>query len=305
LRFLALRYFNEVARLGSIRKAADRLHVAPSAVSRQIALLEAELGTELFKRFKTGVRLMPAGEVLARQSHRIFRDLERARSGIDDLMGLRRGTISLWVIEGFVTGLLPGILSEFNQRYPNISFRVYTDSTDRIVEALLEDEADIGITFNAVSRPEIEVVAEFKEGISCLVAPSHRYAGRESLSLAELCTEQLALPVQSFGLRQVFDRVIASRGYDPRVLVTTNSLELTKTLAATGNAIAFMPALTVVRELEAGSLIAIPISDREFKTSRASVSIHRDRPLSHAAADFLKALVAQIQSLADASARHR
>lgn len=305
MRFLALRYFNEVARLGSIRKAADRLHVAPSAVSRQIALLEAELGTELFKRFKTGVRLMPAGEVLARQSHRIFRDLERARSGIDDLMGLRRGTISLWVIEGFVTGLLPGILSDFNQRYPNISFRVYTDSTDRIVEALLEDEADIGITFNAVSRPEIEVVAEFKEGISCLVAPSHRYAGRESLSLAELCTEQLALPVQSFGLRQVFDKVVASRGYDPRVLVTTNSLELTKTLAATGNAIAFMPALTVVRELAAGSLLAIPISDREFRTSRSSVSIHRDRPLSHAAADFLKVLVAQIQSLVDAQARNR
>ncbi len=305
MRFLALRYFNEVARLGSIRKAADRLHVAPSAVSRQIALLEAELGTELFKRFKTGVRLMPAGEVLARQSHRIFRDLERARSGIDDLMGLRRGTISLWVIEGFVTGLLPEILSDFNQRYPKISFRVYTDSTDRIVEALLEDEADIGITFNALPRPEIEVVAEFKEGISCLVAPSHPYAGRESLSLAELCAEQLALPVQSFGLRQVFDKVIASRGYDPRVLVTTNSLELTKTLAATGRAIAFMPALTVVRELTAGSLIAIPISDREFRTSRASVSIHRDRPLSHAAADFLKVLVAQIQSLVDAQAPRR
>ncbi|KIZ46209.1 LysR family transcriptional regulator, partial [Rhodopseudomonas palustris] len=96
MRFLALRYFNEVAKLGSIRKAADRLHVAPSAVSRQIAQLEHELDAVLFERSKMGVQLTSAGEVLARQSNRIFRDLERARTEIDDLRGLRRGEVSLW-----------------------------------------------------------------------------------------------------------------------------------------------------------------------------------------------------------------
>ena len=145
MRFLTLKYFNAVAKLGSIRKAADRLHVAPSAVSRQIAQLEHELDAVLFERSKSGVRLTAAGEVLARQSHRIFRDLDRARAGIDDLRGLRRGEVSLWVIEGFVTGLLPTILAEFQRRYPAVAFKVQTASTDRITEALLEDEADIGI----------------------------------------------------------------------------------------------------------------------------------------------------------------
>ena len=149
MRFLTLKYFNAVAKLGSIRKAADRLHVAPSAVSRQIAQLEHEVDAVLFERSKSGVRLTAAGEVLARHSHRVFRDIERARSGIDDLRGLRRGEVSLWVIEGFVRGCCRASWPNFQIRYPAVAFKVQTASTDRIIEALLEDEADIGITFNA------------------------------------------------------------------------------------------------------------------------------------------------------------
>jgi DNA-binding transcriptional LysR family regulator len=298
VRFLTLRYFNEVARLRSIRKAADRLHVAPSAVSRQIAQLERELDAVLFERSKVGVLLTPAGEVLARQSHHIFRDLERARSGIDDLRGLSRGEVSVWVIEGFVSGLLPDILGNFHHRHPGVSFKIQTGSTDRIIEALLEDEADIGITFNAAARPEIEIIAEHVEAISCLVAPTHEYAGRTVLSLDEICRHALALPEHSFGLRQVFERAVAKQQLNPKVFVTTNSLELTKTLAATGQVIAFMPALTVISELTSGGLRAIPVSDPAFAAARSSVCVHRDRPLSHAAQGFLKLLTAAIRGLA-------
>ncbi len=297
MRFLTLRYFNEVARLGSIRKAADRLHVAPSAVSRQIAQLELELDAVLFERSKVGVQLTSAGEVLARHSHRIFRDLARARSGIDDLRGLRRGEVSLWVIEGFVAGLLPDLLANFHHRYPGVSFKVNTGSTDRIIEALLEDEADIAITFNAAPRSEVEVIAEYVEPISCLVAPTHEYARRNQLTLKEICKYPLALPEHSFGLRQVFERAIARQRLNPNILVTTNSLELTKTMAITGQVIAFMPALTVISELNTGGLLAIPISDPDFAAARSSICVHRDRPLSHAAQQFLKLTAASIRGL--------
>ncbi|MDF3812729.1 LysR family transcriptional regulator [Rhodopseudomonas sp. BAL398] len=297
MRFLALRYFNEVAKLGSIRKAADRLHVAPSAVSRQIAQLEHELDAVLFERSKMGVQLTSAGEVLARQSNRIFRDLERARTEIDDLRGLRRGEVSLWVIEGLVSGLLPDLLAEFHHRYPQVSFRIQTGSTDRIIEALLEDEADIGITFNAPRRPEIEVIAEHVEPISCLVAPTHVFADRTELNLDDICTQTIALPEHSFGLRQVFERAVAKRQRSPQVLVTTNSLELTKRMAATGQVLAFMPALTVIAELHSGGLRAIPVADPAFEAARSSISVHRDRPLPHAAQEFLKTLVNAIRGL--------
>lgn len=296
MRFLTLKYFNAVAKLGSIRKAADRLHVAPSAVSRQIAQLEHEVDAVLFERSKSGVRLTAAGEVLARQSHRIFRDLDRARAGIDDLRGLRRGEVSLWVIEGFVTGLLPKILADFQRRYPAVAFKVQTASTDRITEALLEDEADIGITFNASPRAEIEIIAEFPEPISCLVARDHKYASRKNLTLEEICKEPLALPDHSFGIRQSFERTVARHKLSPRVLVTTNSLELTNTMALTGQFIAFKPALAVITQLGSGQLRAIPVADTELASARSSISVHRDRPLSHAAQEFLKLLTTTIRA---------
>ena len=300
MRFLTLRYFNEVAKLGSIRKAADRLHVAPSAVSRQIAQLEHEVDAVLFERSKGGVQLTVAGEVLARHSHRIFRDLDRAQTGIDDLRGLRRGEINLWVIEGVVSDLLPDLLARFHDKYPGISFRVQTASTDRIVEALLADEADIGITFNALPRVEIEVVGEFIEPIYCLVAASHAFAARESLTLADICTTPLALSEGSFGLRQIFERAVLARRLKPKVAVTTNSLELTKTMAATGKAVAFMQALTVIKELATGILRAIPMNEPEFVSGRSSISIHRDRPLPHAAQEFLKLLTVELKNLSAA-----
>ncbi|WP_246663756.1 LysR family transcriptional regulator [Tardiphaga sp. vice278] len=296
VRFLTLRYFYAVARLGSIRKAADRLHVAPSAVSRQIAQLEHELDAVLFERSKSGVRLTAAGDVLARQSNRIFRDLDRARAGIDDLRGLRRGEVNLWVIEGIVRGVLPKILGDFQQRYPAVAFKVQTASTDRIIEALLEDDADIGITFNAAPRAEIETIAEFPEPISCLVSPDHEYAGRTELSLADICKKPLALPDHSFGLRQSFERAVVNQKLAPQVILTTNSLELTNAMAATGQFIAFKPALAAVSLLKSGRLKSIPLTDIELAAARSSISVHRDRPLSHAAQEFLKMLTAAIRS---------
>jgi DNA-binding transcriptional LysR family regulator len=297
MRFLTLRYFHEVARLGSIRKAADRFHVAASAISRQIAQLEQELDAPLFERSKTGVKLTSAGEILTRQTTRMFRDLDRARGEIDDLRGLRRGEVHLWAMEGVVSGILPAVISRFHRQFPGVTFHVVTSSTDRMIEALLDDVADVAITFNAAPRAEIEVIAEYIEPISCLVSPKHRFANRKKLTLAEICEDPLALPDHSFGLRQVFERAVGKARLHPRSVVTTNSLEFTKTLAATGEMLAFMPALTVLRETSTGVLRVIPVIDDDFKLARASISIHRDRPLPHAARAFLKMLSAEIEAL--------
>lgn len=295
MRFLTIRYFHEVAKLGSIRRAADRLHVAPSAVSRQITQLEDELEVALFQRSKFGVRLTVAGEVLQRETRRIFQDLGRARTALDDLRGLRRGEITIWLLEGPVSGFLPRVIAAFNQSHPDVSFNVQTAPTDRIIEALLEDWADIGIAFNAAPRAEIEVVGEYVEPISCLVAAEHPYAGRASLSMADLCKQPLALPDHSFGLRQMFEQSVRRNGYKPNVVVTTNSLELTKTMAATGQVIAFLPALMVTHELDAGLLRAIPVVEPGFDAARSSVCVHRDRQLSHAARAFLRRLTAAFE----------
>lgn len=290
MKLISLRYFNEVARLGSIRRAAEQLHVAPSAVSRQIAQLEKDVDTTLFFRSKAGVQLTNAGEVYFRQTRRVLQDLTHARQALDDMRGLRKGEVRLYVIEGILFDFLPRILMAFHSQYPGIRFTVHTASTDEIVAALLEREADIGLTFDASPRPEIQVIEEFIEPVSCLVAPTHRFANASILKIANLIDEPMALAESSFGLRQVIEKALQRYRNEYQPIITTNSLELTKAMAMTGKMIAFLPMLNVQRELNEGSLRAIAVDSKELAESRTSVCIHRDHPLSFAGREFLKML---------------
>ena len=297
MKLISLRYFDEVAKLGSIRRAADQLHVAPSAVSRQIAQLERDLDTLLFFRSKAGVQLTKAGEVYYQETRRVMLDLMHARQAIDDMRGLRRGEVRLYVIEGVLFELLPRVIAAFHVEYPGIHFVIRTASTDQIVAALLKGEADIGLTFNASPRAEIQVIEEFVEPIFCLVAPGHRFAQAGQLKLSNLINEPMALAESSFGLRQIVEKALRRHRDDADPVITTNSLELTKAMAMTGKMIAFMPALSVQRELKEGSLCAIPLDSKDLSASRTSVCIQRARPLTFAGREFLKALRREFVSL--------
>lgn len=290
------RYFNEVAETRSIRRAADRLHIAPSAISRQIAILEHSMGTMLLERTNVGIQLTPAGIILERFTRHMFRDLDRVRESITSLKGLRVGEVKIWVIEGMLMDFIPNTIAEFNQQFPAIKFTVDTASSDRIAEALTRDEADIGIVYNARKRPGIEALAEYTEAAVCLVSPEHEFAGRKSLSLSEICSRPIALPVSSFGLRQLFDAAAAKARLNPDVLVSTNNLELTKSMAMTGTTLAIAPRLAAHKELASGRLLAIEIEEEEFSAAEAVVCVHRDRQLSYAANEFLKCLVKAFKS---------
>jgi DNA-binding transcriptional LysR family regulator len=297
VKLLSLRYFHEVARLGSVRRAADLLHVAPSAVSRQIAQLEADLDAVLFFRSKAGVALTHAGETYWRQTRRVMLDLANARQSLDDMQGLRRGEVRIQVIEGLVSDWLPRVVGEFHKLYPGIRFHIRSCSTDLIMAALREHEADIGLTFNAPVRDEIQIIDEYVEPVTCLVAPDHRFADVAQLKISQLLSESMALAESSFGLRQLIERAFQRYRSDFEPTITTNSLELTKAMAMSGTMIAFMPTLTVQRELKEGLLKPVPVDSKELAESRTSLCIHRDRALSFAAREMLKLLRAEFRTL--------
>lgn len=297
MNFNTYRYFNEVSETRSIRRAADRLHVAPSAISRQLALLEHSLGTLLLERTNTGIQLTPAGLMLERYTRHMFRDLERVQDTIKNLKGLRQGEVKIWVIEGLILDFLPRAISEFNDHFPAIRFSVFCESSDRILEAIIRDEADIGIVFNAKSRPGIEIVAEYSEPVMCLVSKNHVFADRDSLTLAEVCSQQISLPITSFGLRQIFDKAVARQNLSPDIIVSSNNLELTKTMALTGRTLAIGPALAAGKEIRDGTLKAIPIRDDDLANATAAVCVHRDRRLSYAANEFLKKVTREFKTV--------
>ncbi|MFC3059009.1 LysR family transcriptional regulator [Paenirhodobacter populi] len=290
MNFVAFRYFNEVAKTKAIRRAADRLHVAPSAVSRQLAMLEHSFGAPLLERTNTGVELTPAGVLLERYTRNMFRELDQVKDSISGFRSLRQGEVKIHVMEGVLSSMLPEVIAGFSSRFPGIRFSVSSNASDAIVEALIKNQTDIGITYNASLRPELEIVVERADPVMCLVATNHPLAQNATVRLDEICQNRLALPHRGFGLRQLFDSAVEARRLQPDYVVETNNIELPRAMAATGNCVTLGPVLAAFREIQMGLLVAIPIDVPTFLMVRSSVCVHRDRKLSFAAHEFIKML---------------
>lgn len=288
--FTAFKYFNEVANARAIRRAADRLHVAPSAVSRQLALLEHSFGTPLLERTNSGIKLTAAGEVLERYTRRMFRELDGVKDSIARFKTLDQGAVNMYAMDGVLSTVLPRTISAFSKRHPGISFTVMSRSSDMIIEALINNDTDIGIVYNPPIRTEIEVIVDRADPVMCLVAPDDPMASEATVTLEAICERRLALPHQRFGLRQIFDNAVSARRLKPMNMVETNNIELPRAMATTGTHITIGPVLAAQREIEYGELVAVPISVPTFLMVRSSVCVHKDRPLSYAAHEFLKFL---------------
>lgn len=281
-------YFYEVAQCGSIRLAADRLHISPSSISRMISQLEYYFDTILFERKSNGMYLTPSGNLLFNELHIINTHIDDIKISIDELRGLRRGEVTLFCIEAIMPYIAPKFLKQFNRNNPNITFTVEYGSTDKIVKALLNYTADIGITFNMPNTKNIHKLKTFKYPLYALVAPNHPLASRAELSLYDVIKYRIVVPKKSFGVRRIIDQALAQCSLDPRILVTTNSLVFARGLARTGLALTFSSLYTAKAELSMGQLIAIPLIEHELLIGETAICKHSERQLTTAANELLK-----------------
>ncbi|MFM9271085.1 LysR family transcriptional regulator [Halomonas elongata] len=292
----ALRYFDTVARCHSLREAAARLHIAPTAISCQIDLLEHQLGAPLIERGPGGVRLTAAGELLAIQARRTLRDLERVQEHISDLKGLRTGKVSLRVAEGVVAGLLVPALTELNQRHPQLQFDIQIASAGQVVEALRSGDADIGLTFFMPRHDDILPFASSRLEHHAVMAPGHPLAGRAELRLAD---HPLALPDERYGVRQALDEAARRLDVSLNPIFHTASLETQKALAMSGAGLLILPPMAVARECRDGQLVSVPLARGELEHTRLDLCLHRHRQRSFATEACLGLLAASLQTLGE------
>lgn len=291
MQFGVLKYFLAVAKAGSIRLASEELFVAPSAVSRQMTALEEDLGTPLFERSAKGVRLTAAGEVFASTARSIFRKMERARSEIDDLRGLKRGHVAIYAVEGVVAEFLFPLLAAFNRKYPNISFEIQVTGTDDVLRALEEDRGDIGLAFNPEANPEILSIKQNAHPVVAVALPDHPVAQAGSLPLSALAGHVMGLPDRTFGVRRVLDEAMLREHLENRPFLQVNSIEMAKAFVRAGMGLTVLPEFAVHVEKERGEFAAVPLHDKRGSLSATLVlCTHRNRHLSAAARRVLSAL---------------
>lgn len=270
----AARCFDEVARSGSIRRAAERLNTAPSAVNRHILNLEAEFGVPLFERLARGMRLTAAGEVLIGDLRRWRHDHEQARARLQQLRGLRRGHVSLAVMECLAPEMAPGVFARVHAQHPRIMLSVTVAGTDQIATDLLAGDLDVAVAFNMPQRrDDIEILRALEVPIGMVLPNGHPLSRKPAVQLSDCAELSLAIPGDALPIRRLIDDALKKASVEPLARVTSNSITLIKALVRRGGHVGLLSQMDVHAELQSGELVFRPIAGRRLKPQLLSVCI--------------------------------
>ena len=283
-----LKYFDAIVRFGSIRRAADRLNVASSAINRQILKLEDEIEVQLFERLPRGVRLTPAGELLYQHIRKVLRDFEVVQSDIEELKGLRKGNVIIAAVEGIADEFLPRVVSEFHKQYSGISFTVNVLDPNEIISVLKSNSADIGLMFNPPPHSGVQQAASVALKMGAIMTPSHPLAKRKKLRLKECQSYPLILPDTVHPNRDWLDSIFALSANQSQPIVISNSFQLMRELAKRQLGIAFQTTVGIEEELHKGQLVHVPLGDRGLAASVFVALVRAKEGLPIAASAFLQ-----------------
>jgi DNA-binding transcriptional LysR family regulator len=286
-----LRYVDEVARTGSIRKAAERLNLTASALNRRVQDIEDDLGTQIFERLPRGVRLNAAGELLIRHIRSQLADMNRVRSQIEDLSGFRRGTVAIACSQALAYELLPITIADYRREFPLVEFDVQVrDHTDAL-RALGAFEVDLALVFRPSVMADFQVLASAEQRVVAIMAADHPLAAAASVRLRDCATFSLALPDRSYGGRQLLDEATARSSFRFEAVVESNSFEFLRNYVRFEQAITFQIEIGAPATLrDRHGLVARPVDLRDIQPARLAMGQLRGRALPVAAAKFAEQL---------------
>jgi DNA-binding transcriptional LysR family regulator len=295
----SIHYFAAVVKHGSIRAAAETLHIAQSAISRQLQALEHEVGASLFERRARGVVLTDAGEILNSYVRGALFEVERVRSEIEALRGLHRGHVRVCTVESHIDDFVSESIDRFRSSHPGVAFQVATAGSDRVVQSIRSGEADIGICFNQDLTPDIRCVYQQREGILAVMTPTHPLASLRNLSLAQLAEWPVGLSMRWSGTRKLIDTASAGAGIAFIPILETNSISLLHRFALSGQGIAFLVKAACIDSLSMRRLVAVPLKDPILNNAETKVITLPHRQLPVAAEAFMAQLCGSLDKIRD------
>lgn len=290
-------YLDAVARAGSIRKAAEQLHVSSTALNRKILEIEGEIGTPLFERLPRGVRLTSAGEVLIAAVRRSLADLESAASQIEQLQGLVRGTVRIACAESVAHDLIPTTIAAYQVTHPGVQFRVTVGGTGGLFRALMDDEVELIVAHDPPVSEGLQELASVSQPLCAMMRPDHPLAGKASIRLADCQHYGVAMGAENFGSRRLIDEQAARTRLKLRITLEANTVETLKSFALATNAICFQFRIGTAREVKRGDLVSVPLADRELAGGRLVMAVRAGRALPVATVSFAESLKAALAAL--------
>jgi LysR family transcriptional regulator, transcription activator of glutamate synthase operon len=276
-----LRYFEAVARHGHVTRAARELHIAQPSLSKQIQVLEAELGVALFNRVGRRIELTDAGQLLLPYARRVMRDVAEARAALQQLSDLTSGRVSLGASPTVGTHLLPQALADFNQRYGGIELELHEAGVGSLIALVNEGTVDLAVVSLSmvVDVEKIACTKLLTEDLVLAVAQHHPLASATELRAAELAKTGFILFPVGYELRDRTMQLCRAGGFTPRIVLDGAEMDTVLRFAAAGLGVALVPRLAL---RGAEGLVGVAVCDVPL-TRTLGLIVHRERTLSPAA----------------------
>src|ERR1700761_2765212 len=285
-----LHTFLEIVRLKSFSKAAQTCYRTQPAISAQIRQLEQELNTTLFERLGTRISLTVAGRIFAEHAEQILALRRRAQDTINELERVPRGELVIAANEATCIYVLPGVFAEFKKQFPNVQLLVDRSYGTRVVQAVIDNLADFGISQLPVQEKKLQVVKIHSDEIKVLLPAGHRLASYDRVSPNDLRGEQVLLP-KTGTTRARLNSWLGSVPDDLNISMELHSTEMIKRFVMADLGISFLAASHCVEEVTAGKLAVVSLGP-ESMISRVGLIYRRDKALSKAALGFIQVTLA-------------
>ncbi|HKF78272.1 MAG TPA: LysR family transcriptional regulator [Candidatus Dormibacteraeota bacterium] len=252
--------FLEVARLGSVSRAAEALYVTQPTLTARLHALERDMGERLFVRGRQGMRLTDAGRAFLPYAERAVRALRDGRRAIDEIGNGTAGQLMLAAAPAVSTYVLPAALERFVATHPRVEVVVRTGHSEDVLQMVLRDEVQVGLG-RALQHPEVELKPFHEEELVLVVAPDHPFAHEPRVSIRQLRSEQLILFDRTSSYYEITQAAFLAAGVALRGLMELDNIEAAKKMVERGLGVALLPRTAVLREVEAGGLTSVELHD--------------------------------------------
>lgn len=273
-----IKYFIEVAKREHVTEAANALHVAQSAVSRQIVNLEKELGVDLFIREGRTIRLTPIGVIFLKHMDKAMNVIDDGMQAVEEYIDPQKGMIQVGFPASLASYIMPTAIYYFRKEYPDVHFSLHQNTYQGLIEDVAKGKINIAVLGPSPQKQEkINSTILFTENIVALLPSHHRLANKSSIRLIELQDEPFVLFPNGYILRDVIMKGCKQRGFIPNVAFEGEDLDMIKGLVSAGLGVTLIPEVTIVDCLPR-STVRVPIIEPSLKRSVAAI-IPKEREL--------------------------
>lgn len=278
--------FLHIAELHSFSQAARELGYSQSAVSAQIAQLEAELGTPLFDRVGKTVRLTESGQTFLSYARTLLATVQQAQAALQPAPQVR-GVLRLALADSVCSTFLPSLLRRYHERCPQVELVLSTSTTDGMLRLLSANQIDLAYTLDRpLLRSSLILAVDQPEPVCFVAPPDHPLAQQAEVSPEELSRQEFLLTERSMSYRDALDQCMAARGLTLRPYLELGSASLLCQMVEQGMGLSFLPEYIVRASLASGRLARLNVPDCRVEMRR-QLFYHKDKWLTPPMKQFI------------------